>query len=44
MLVLHGCESGIRQESKLKPYQAQLMARAVENQVFIVAGNSGPRP
>jgi len=34
----------MRQESKLKPYRAQLMARAVENQVFAAAGNSGPRP
>ena len=38
------CESGIRQESKLKPYQAQLMARAVENQVFIVAANAPANP
>jgi len=34
------CESGMRQESKLKPYRAQLMARAVENQVFVVAANA----
>lgn len=33
-------ESGLREEHKLKPYRAQLMARAVENQVFIVAANA----
>jgi len=33
-------ESGLKQESKLEPYRAQLMARAVENQVFIVAANA----
>jgi predicted amidohydrolase len=38
------CESGMRQESKLKPYRAQLMARAVENQVFIVAANAPANP
>ncbi len=33
-------ESGLKEESKLEPYRAQLMARAVENQVFIVAANA----
>jgi predicted amidohydrolase len=33
-------ESGLREEHKLKPYRAQLMARAVENQVFVVAANA----
>jgi predicted amidohydrolase len=33
-------ESGLGQESKLAPYRAQLMARAVENGVFIVSANA----
>lgn len=33
-------ESGLREERKLGPYRAQLMARAVENQVFVVAANA----
>ena len=33
-------ESGLREETKLKPYRAQLMARAVENGVFVVAANA----
>jgi predicted amidohydrolase len=33
-------ESGMRQEAKLKPYRAQVMARAVENGVFIVQANA----
>jgi predicted amidohydrolase len=33
-------ESGLREESKLAPYRAQLMARAVENRVFVVAANA----
>lgn len=33
-------ESGLLEEHKLAPYRAQLMARAVENQVFIVAANA----
>jgi predicted amidohydrolase len=37
-------ESGLRQESKLAPYRAQLMARAVENRVFIVAANAPSDP
>lgn len=37
-------ESGLREERKLGPYRAQLMARAVENQVFIVAANAPANP
>jgi predicted amidohydrolase len=33
-------ESGMRQESKLAPYRAQVMARAVENGVFLVQANA----
>jgi len=33
-------ESGMDHESKLAPYRAQLMARAVENNLFIVAANA----
>lgn len=33
-------ESGMAQEHKLAPYRAQLMARAVENGVYIVAANA----
>lgn len=33
-------ESGMLEESKLEPYRAQMMARAVENRVFVVAANS----
>lgn len=33
-------ESGLKAESKLAPYRAQMMARAVENQVFVVAANA----
>ncbi len=37
-------ESGMRAESKLIPYRAQMMARAVENRVFVVAANSPADP
>ncbi len=37
-------ESGLREESKLAPYRAQLMARAVENRVFIVSANAPANP
>ena len=37
-------ESGLREESKVAPYRAQLMARAVENGVFIVAANAPASP
>jgi predicted amidohydrolase len=33
-------ESGMAAESKLKPYRAQMMARAVENHMFVVAANA----
>ncbi len=33
-------ESGMRQEQKLAGYRAQMMARAVENQMFAVAANA----
>lgn len=33
-------ESGIRQESKLGPYRAQIQARAVENTVYVVHANA----
>ncbi|HJT79394.1 MAG TPA: carbon-nitrogen hydrolase family protein [Gemmataceae bacterium] len=33
-------ESGLRQESKLLPYRAQIQARAVENTVFVVQANA----
>ena len=34
------CESAMAEEGKLAPYRAQLMARAVENTVYIVAANA----
>jgi predicted amidohydrolase len=34
------CESGMAAEGKLAPYRAQLMARAVENTLYIVAANT----
>jgi predicted amidohydrolase len=37
-------ESGLRQEQKLAPYRAQVMARAVENGVFIVQSNAPANP
>jgi predicted amidohydrolase len=37
-------ESGLRQESKLAPYRAQIMARAVENGVSIVQANAPANP
>ena len=33
-------ESPVKEEFKLTPYRAQLMARAVENQVFVVAADA----
>jgi predicted amidohydrolase len=33
-------ESSLKEESKLVPYRAQMMARAVENSVFVVAANA----
>ena len=37
-------ESGLREEKKLAPYRAQVMARAVENGVFIVQSNAPANP
>ncbi len=37
-------ESGIRNENKLAPYRAQMMARSVENDVFVVAANAPANP
>jgi predicted amidohydrolase len=37
-------ESSIRLESKLAPYRAQVMARAVENKVFVVSANAPANP
>ena len=34
------CESNVKAERKLEPYRAQICARAVENNVFIVHANS----
>jgi len=33
-------ESSLKEESKLAPYRAQMMARAVENGVYVVAANA----
>lgn len=33
-------ESGVKEESKIEPYRAQIQARAVENNVFIVQSNA----
>ncbi len=37
-------ESGMTAESKLEPYRAQMMARAVENGMFVVAANAPADP
>jgi omega-amidase len=37
-------ESGLREEKKLAPYRAQVMARAVENGVYIVQSNAPANP
>ena len=34
------CESDIRSEEKMEPYRAQVVARAVENNVYIVQANT----
>jgi predicted amidohydrolase len=34
------CESGIKSEDKIKPYRAQVVARAVENKVYLVQANT----
>ncbi len=40
MLYYISHESGMAHERKLKPYRAQIMARAVENRMFVVAANA----
>jgi predicted amidohydrolase len=37
-------ESGMREEYKLLPYRAQMMARAVENGMFVVQANAPANP
>jgi predicted amidohydrolase len=37
-------ESGIRSESKINPYRAQIQARAVENTIYIVHANAPANP
>ncbi|MCL5005693.1 MAG: carbon-nitrogen hydrolase family protein [Acidobacteria bacterium] len=37
-------ESGLKEPSKMIPYRAQMMARAVENGVFVVAANAPANP
>ncbi|HEY7157575.1 MAG TPA: carbon-nitrogen hydrolase family protein, partial [Gemmataceae bacterium] len=37
-------ESGIRAESKLNPYRAQIQARAVENTIYILHANAPANP
>jgi predicted amidohydrolase len=37
-------ESGIRAESKINPYRAQIQARAVENTIYIVHANAPANP
>jgi len=37
-------ESGLREESKLSPYRAQILARAVENTVYVVQANAPANP
>ncbi len=37
-------ESGLREESKLQPYRAQIQARAVENNVFVVHAKAPANP
>ena len=34
------CESGLKEEHKIAPYRAQVMARAVENGVYLVHSNA----
>jgi len=34
------CESGMREETKLDPYRAQIQARAMENGVYVVHSNA----
>lgn len=37
-------ESGVKEESKIEPYRAQIQARAVENNVFIAQSNAPANP
>ena len=37
-------ESGVKEESKIGPYRAQIQARAVENNVFIAQSNAPANP
>ena len=37
-------ESGLRDEHKLNPYRAQIQARAVENNVYVVQANAPANP
>jgi predicted amidohydrolase len=37
-------ESGMREENKLLPYRAQVMARAVENALYVVQANTPANP
>jgi predicted amidohydrolase len=37
-------ESGLAKESKLAPYRAQIQARAVENNVFVIQANAPANP
>jgi predicted amidohydrolase len=37
-------ESGIRAESKINPYRAQIQARAVENTIYIIHANAPANP
>jgi predicted amidohydrolase len=37
-------ESGLREEHKIAPYRAQIQARAVENNVFVVHANAPANP
>lgn len=44
MIYYVSSESSILQESKLAPYRAQMMARAVENNMYVVAANAPANP
>jgi len=37
-------ESGVKEESKIEPYRAQIQARAVENNVFVAQSNAPANP
>ena len=44
MIYYVSSESGISEESKLAPYRAQMMARAVENGMYVVPSNTPADP